>query len=268
MPRLEITLDDAPIAPPEGVNQLLTSIYLDLGEIPPEYLVPAGPGEYDPSLLEEKTQDPDTVWQGTYHEEGASLYPEWDFGRQHYRKNWCVMREKEVTPLNDGFAQQTLDKHSGLVKHLRRTFEAMRDENRLLKREPSGDEVDIDALIEALADARDGSEMSDRLFMRMHRSERNIAVMFMVDMSGINQGLDQRRGTRIPDSAVRNAGTAGRPLRHLRLFRHHPQTLRNIPRQKFRRTLWGNGAAAHRRHLPAGVHAHGRRHPSPLRHTQ
>ncbi|MBZ0095781.1 MAG: nitric oxide reductase activation protein [Sulfuricella sp.] len=188
LPRLEITLEDAPIAPPEGVNQLLTSIYLDLGEIPPEYLVPAGPGEYDPSLLEEKTQDPDTVWQGTYHEEGASLYPEWDFGRQHYRKNWCVLREREVPPLNDGFAQQTLDKHSGLVKHLRRTFEAMRDENRLLKREPSGDEVDIDALIAALADARDGSEMSERLFMRMHRSERNIAVMFMVDMSGSTKG--------------------------------------------------------------------------------
>jgi len=64
LPRLEITLDDAPIAPPEGVNQLLTSIFLDLGEIPPEYLVPAGPGEYDASLLEEKSQDPDTVLQG------------------------------------------------------------------------------------------------------------------------------------------------------------------------------------------------------------
>lgn len=188
MPRMEITLDEAPVAPPEGVKQLLISIYLDLGEIPPEYLVPAGPGEYDTSLLEEKSQDPNTVWQGTYHEEGASLYQEWDFVRQRYHKNWCVLREREVTPLNDDFTQQTLDKHSGLLKNLRRTFEAMRDENRLLKRESSGDEVDIDALIEALADARDGSEMSDRLFMRTHRSERNIAVMFMVDMSGSTKG--------------------------------------------------------------------------------
>ena len=64
----------------------------------------------------------------------------------------------------------------------------MRDENRLLKRQAAGDEVDIDALVEALADARDGSEMSDRLFMRMHRAERNIAVMFMVDMSGSTNG--------------------------------------------------------------------------------
>lgn len=188
LPNFELTLDDAPVTPPDNVAQLLTSIHLDLGKIPAEYLVPAGPGEYDPSLFDEKKLDPNTVWQGTYHEEGASLYPEWDFGRQHYRKNWCVLREKDVKPLDDGFAQKTLKKHSGLLKHLRRTFEAMRDENRLLKRETSGDEVDVDALVEALADSRDGSEMSDRLFMRMHRNQRNIAVMFMVDMSGSTKG--------------------------------------------------------------------------------
>ncbi|OYZ58872.1 MAG: nitric oxide reductase activation protein [Hydrogenophilales bacterium 16-61-112] len=160
----EITLDDAPIAPPEGVRQLLTSIYLDFGEIPPDYLTPAGEGEYDASRVFDQPEDPDAVWQGTYHEKGAVLYPEWDHGRQHYRKNWCVMREKTVAPVYDSF------------------------QNRLDKRQTQGDEIDLDALIEALADARDGSEMSDRLFQRMHRTERNIAVAFLVDMSGSTQG--------------------------------------------------------------------------------
>ena len=32
------------------------------------------------------------------------------------------------------------------------------------------------ALVEAIADARDGREMSDRLFVRLQRAERNIAV--------------------------------------------------------------------------------------------
>ena len=185
---MELTLDGAPVAPPDDVKALLTSIQLDLGQIPDEYLTAAGPGEYDPSLYEEQSRDPNDVWQGTYHEEGAELYDEWDFGRQHYRKNWCVMREKEVVPVYDGFVKDALNRYSGLVKHLRRSFEAMRDENKLFKRQPYGDEVDIDALVEALADARDGSEMSDRLFTRMHRAERNIAVMFMVDMSGSTRG--------------------------------------------------------------------------------
>ena len=64
----------------------------------------------------------------------------------------------------------------------------MRDEDKLLKRQSDGDEVDLDALVEALADSKDGSEMSSRLFTRMHRSERNIAVLFMVDMSGSTKG--------------------------------------------------------------------------------
>ncbi len=184
----EITLDGAPLAPPDNVKQLLTSVYLDFGDIPPEYLSPAGDGEYDPDLVFDQPEDPDAVWQGTYHEKGAELYPEWDHGRQHYRKNWCVMREKSVTPVYDSFYRGTLGKYAGVVKHLRRKFEALRDENRLDKRQTQGDEIDLDALIEALADSRDGREMSDRLFVRQHRAERNIAVAFLVDMSGSTQG--------------------------------------------------------------------------------
>ncbi|MHB0974271.1 MAG: VWA domain-containing protein [Thiobacillus sp.] len=183
-----ITLDSAPLAPPDNVRQLLTSVYLDFGEIPPEYLTPAGDGEYDPDRVFDQPEDPDAVWHGTYHEKGAELFPEWDHGRQHYRKNWCVMREKTVPPVHDAFYRDTLDKYAGVVKQLRRKFEALRDENRLDKRQTQGDEIDLDALIEALADAQDGREMSDRLFVRLHRAERNIAVAFLVDMSGSTKG--------------------------------------------------------------------------------
>ncbi len=184
----ELLLDSKPVAPPEHIRNLMSSIMLDLGEIPDEYLVPAGPGEYDPRLFEDQHKDPDEVWLGTYHEEGADLYNEWDYRRQHYRKNWCVVREKSVEPVNDGFPGETLQKYSGLIRHLRKTFEAMRDEDRVEKRQPDGDDIDLDALVEALADARHGVEMNERVFSRLHRTERNIAVVFMVDMSGSTRG--------------------------------------------------------------------------------
>ena len=59
-------------------------------------------------VIDLQPEDPDAVWQGTYHEKGAELYPEWDHGRQHYRKNWCVMREKTVAPVYDDFYRETL----------------------------------------------------------------------------------------------------------------------------------------------------------------
>lgn len=184
----ELILQDQPVAPPEDVRQLLSSIALDWGGIPPDMLVAAGEGEYDPALYQEKEQDPHVGWQGTYHIEGAHLYPEWDHARQHYRKNWCVLREIDLRPGDPAYVAEVIAKHQGLVKHLRRTFEAMRDESRLLKRQVQGDDVDIDALVEALADARDGREMSEGLFVHRHRADRNLAVMFMVDMSGSTKG--------------------------------------------------------------------------------
>ncbi|WJW75816.1 hypothetical protein QVG61_01640 [Thiohalobacter sp. IOR34] len=184
--RYEVTLDGKPLAPPDEVRASMDSILQDLGEIPDDYLFAAGDGGYAPAA--DRTRDPGEVWKGTYHEEGAFHYNEWDHERQHYRKNWAVLRELEVTPQHDGFVERTLHKHAGLVKSLRRTFEALRGEDKLLKKQVNGDDVDIDALVEAWADSKSGLEMSDRLFTKMHKLERDIAVMFMVDMSGSTKG--------------------------------------------------------------------------------
>ncbi len=186
--RPELALAEKPLFIPERVRELLTSIIQDLGEVPEEYLLPAGPGEYDPALLADKTADPDEVWSGTYHEEGAFFYNEWDSGRQSHRKNWCVLREHDIKPADSGFYRQTLKKYGGFVHSLRRTFEILRGEDRLLRRQRFGEDVDLDALIEALADVKSGREMTDRLFTHMHKEERNIAVIFMVDMSGSTRG--------------------------------------------------------------------------------
>jgi nitric oxide reductase NorD protein len=172
----------------EEIKNLTTSIIQDIGDIPEEYLTPAGPGEYDLNDIEEDRLKPEEVWSGTYHEDGAYLYQEWDYRRKHYRKNWCVVREMPVKEEYDDFVVGVMVKYRRLLSSLRKTFEALRDEDRLLKRQVYGDGVDIDAFVEAWADMHKGLEMTDRLFTRMHREERNIAVMFMVDMSGSTQG--------------------------------------------------------------------------------
>ena len=185
---IELELDGELVAPPEHVRELITSIIVDFGEIPPEYLFAAGPGEYDLKKYEDEQPDPDDVWKGTYHEEGAELYNEWNFKRQHYHKNWCVLRELDIKPVYDNFVEDTLNKHKGLLKSLRHTFEVLRGEDKLMKRQPYGDDIDIDALVDALADTKSGMEMSERVFTKMHKEDRNVAVIFMVDMSGSTRG--------------------------------------------------------------------------------
>lgn len=180
-----ITLDGKPVALPADVRALMGSIVQDLGEIPDEYLVAAGSGGYHVPRDEKRPED---VWKGVYHEEGAFLYNEWDFRRAHYRKDWCVLREIDVHPSDEPFVERTLQRYAGVLRGLRRTFEALRGEDRLARKQSHGDDVDLDALVEAHADARTGREMTERLYVKRHKLERNIAVMFMVDMSGSTKG--------------------------------------------------------------------------------
>ncbi|HED52439.1 MAG TPA: nitric oxide reductase activation protein [Gammaproteobacteria bacterium] len=182
----DIELDGRPLEVPDTVKGSMASILQDLGEIPDDYLQAAGDGAYYAGEIDQPGAE--DVWKGTYHEEGAFLYNEWDYERQSYRKNWAVLREMDVHPRHDNFVNETLHKYRGLTMDLRRTFEALRGEDKLLKKQPYGDDIDIDALVEALADMQHGAEMSERLFTRRHKMERNIAVMFMIDMSGSTKG--------------------------------------------------------------------------------
>jgi nitric oxide reductase NorD protein len=180
--------ENARVAPPEHIANLLTSVMLDFGKIPEEYLTPGGDEGYDVSHYRQQDSGAGDASSDTCHEEGTFLYREWDHRRKHYKKNWCVLRELEVEGDDDAFYHQTREKYRGLILSLRRTFELLRGEDKLLKRQPNGDDIDLDALVDAYPDLIKGNEITDRLFTHMHKEERNIAVMFMVDMSGSTRG--------------------------------------------------------------------------------
>ncbi len=182
----ELRLDGEPIVPTDHVNQLLQSIAQDLGAVPDDYLVPAGADAY-PAAHTQENEKAD-AWKGGYHEEGALLYHEWDYRRRHYRKHWCVLRELDVQPGAADFVDATLARYAPQVSQLRRTFELLRGEDKLLKKQANGDDIDLDAVISAYADMRSGMELAERLLVKRYKAERDIAVMFMVDMSGSTKG--------------------------------------------------------------------------------
>ncbi len=183
----KLELDGAPMQIPDDIQSIIDSIIQDFSLIPEEYLVAAGDGNYR-FEKDNRKSDPKDIWGGTYHEEGAFLYKEWDYRRQRYKKNWCAVRELDIAPVKNSFYNDTLKKYSGLIKSLRRTFEILRGEDRILKKQPYGDDIDIDALVETWTDVQQGMEMSENIFTKMHKEERNIAVIFMVDMSGSTKG--------------------------------------------------------------------------------
>jgi nitric oxide reductase NorD protein len=182
---VELHLDGQPLAAPLEVTAHLQSLLQDFGEIPPAFLVAAGPGQHD---AEARRAPGAAAPDETAPESGACLYDEWDCHRKSYRKGWCVLRESALPPGDPGFRDATLARYSHLVKQLRRSFEALRGADRRQRRQPAGDGLDLDALVEAHADALRGRETGEQFYTRIERVERSIAVLFMVDMSGSTKG--------------------------------------------------------------------------------
>jgi len=94
----------------------------------------------------------------------------------------------DVKPGDGQFVFETRQRYAPFIHQLKRRFEAVRGEDRILGRQPDGDEIDLDALVEAVNDRRSGAEPSPRLFCRRVRNDRSLAAMFMIDMSGSTKG--------------------------------------------------------------------------------
>jgi len=179
----ELSFNGTAFAASPELNQLLLSILQDLGEIPLDYLVAGGsadPRSPQATPVELPRSDEDA--------DNGLPYPEWDHRRGSYRHDWCFLRETDVEDGPEEFISATLSKYSAVLPQLRKSFEALRGEDRWLRRQLSGDEIDIDAAVDAIADSHSGREPSERLYTRLSRIDRNIAVMLMIDMSGSTKG--------------------------------------------------------------------------------
>jgi len=180
---IEISIAGQSMGIPPELAALLQSILQDLGAFPAEYLVAAGDNDYEAQGILAGVSDDNSL-----HEKDALFYPEWDHQRHHYRNKWCTLKELDVEPVDEPFVADTLKKYHGELQHLRKAFEALLGEDRILKRQPDGDDIDFDAVVSAMTDLEMGREMPANLFARVFRQERDIAVMFMVDMSGSTKG--------------------------------------------------------------------------------
>jgi nitric oxide reductase NorD protein len=116
------------------------------------------------------------------------VYDEWDYRRKGFRKNWCVVSEKEIQPVYNTFIEKTLHQYRGQIRRLRHQFERLQTSERFVRRQREGSDIDFDAVVDSLADMRAGRPSSDRLFIRLAREQRDIAVYFLVDMSNSTAG--------------------------------------------------------------------------------
>lgn len=133
------------------------------------------------------------------HGERAVLYPEWDHRIEDYRMNWCRVVERPADSGSDEFVMKTLATQRSTVKSLRRFFEGLRlPAFRRVAGQTDGEEVDLDAVVRRAGEQRAGAEGDDRLYIRREKRTRDVAVSFLIDISG-STSRDLGTGRRVID---------------------------------------------------------------------
>ena len=111
---------------------------------------------------------------------GGSLYPEWDYRRGAYRARWCRVTEQVPHPAAHADLGPDV---AVLAQRVRRRFEALREIRAWTRGLETGDELDLEAFVDSVADRRNHGRRNARLYRRREVRLRDLAVAVLLDMS-------------------------------------------------------------------------------------
>jgi nitric oxide reductase NorD protein len=124
------------------------------------------------------------TWLSSQRGARCFTYDEWDYTVRDYRRAWCRLREVELEGDGGVFFGETLSRCRDLADSIRREFRMMRPEQfRKVRGMQHGDDFDLNAVVDAHADRRGRKNPSERLYVARMREERDVATLFLVDMS-------------------------------------------------------------------------------------
>ena len=105
-------------------------------------------------------------------------YPEWDVNRKSYKPDWCTVIE--IEPVTTVSAGSAIDDAIGLRRPLARLGMGLHRWHR----QPQGDDIDIDAAVEAHVEAMAGSVPDEAVYLDSLRRQRDLSVLLLLDISG------------------------------------------------------------------------------------
>ena len=113
--------------------------------------------------------------------DSGRLYPEWDYRRAAYLPDYCRVLATEAPETGEIWAPDEAIRRQ--VRKVRRQFEALRPRRELVRAQPDGHDLDLDALVRARCDLRAGSGGLDRVHVAMRPEGHDLAVTLLVDVS-------------------------------------------------------------------------------------
>jgi hypothetical protein len=134
-------------------------------------------------------------------DERAFFYDEWDHAIGDYRSRWCRLRELALAGDSGEFFGRALADYAALLPEVRRQFQRIRPElYRPVRGLEDGEDFDLNAVTDARVEVRARRAPSTRLYRSRVREARDVATLFLLDMSASTDEALTPGGRRIIDA--------------------------------------------------------------------
>ncbi|MHB8254495.1 MAG: VWA domain-containing protein [Acidiferrobacter sp.] len=111
-------------------------------------------------------------------------YPEWDYQTQLERPAWVTLLEKRPKLGTAADIDAVLEKYKPLVRRLKFLIESIQPQGVTRQRKvEDGDDIDINAAIQAMVDIRMGLQPDPRIGIRTSLQIRDLSVLLLIDLS-------------------------------------------------------------------------------------
>jgi hypothetical protein len=108
----------------------------------------------------------------------GGTYPEWDVTHKRYRNAWCTVHEIDLK------VQASATHAIGDAVSVRRPLSRLGMGLHRRHRQSQGDDIDIDAAVEARVELRAGSAPDEAVYLDSLRRRRDLSVLLLLDVSG------------------------------------------------------------------------------------
>ncbi|MGU3400671.1 nitric oxide reductase activation protein NorD [Brucellaceae bacterium D45D] len=119
-------------------------------------------------------------------------YPEWDYRKATYLQDHCSVL---AAPAKDRDEPLQLDDEAqSLIRRVRRQFEILRPGREMMRAQPDGNDLDLDAVVRSRCDFAAGGQGSERVHLMSRPHANDLAVTILVDVSlSTDAWIDNRR---------------------------------------------------------------------------
>lgn len=110
-------------------------------------------------------------------------YPEWNFSSRNYKLDYCKVFPSKTTELDLDYYNNTIRTNARILRNLKKRFAQMDNALEVVRRQPSGEDIDIDAVTDMYADIKARHTPDEKIYLSKRKRKKELAILFLLDLS-------------------------------------------------------------------------------------